>query len=81
MKVGNGAIIAAGVVVVKDVDSCSITVEVTVKEARKRLEAKDITILNELSWWDWEEELLRKAIEIMRKGDVSKLKSWHVKNR
>ena len=65
----------------KDVGSCSITVEVTVKEARKRLEAKDITILNELSWWDWEEELLWKAIEIMRKGDVSKLKSWHVKNR
>lgn len=57
-NIGNGAVIAARAVVTKDVEPYSIVAGIPAKEIRKRFEAEDIAYLQNLKWWDWNDERL-----------------------
>lgn len=53
VSIGNGAVIAAGAVVVKDVEPFSIVGGVPAKIIKKRFSENDVLILEELKWWDY----------------------------
>lgn len=76
LKVGNGAILAAGAVVMKDVAAYSIVGGVPAREIRKRYSQEDIDVLENIAWWDWTEDELREAAPIIREGTVKDLKVW-----
>ena len=60
VTVGNGAIIAAGSVITKDVEPYAIVAGVPAKEIRKRFSNTIIQEIETLQWWDKSEHELEK---------------------
>lgn len=56
VKIGNGAVIGAGSVVVKDVPSYSIVVGNPAKVIGFRFSSEIIEELEKIQWWNWPEE-------------------------
>lgn len=73
VTIGNGAVIGAFSVVAKDVPPYSVVVGNPAKVVKKRFTEDKIAILQELRWWDWENEKLIYAIESLLCYDVYKL--------
>jgi len=76
VTIGDGAIVAAGSIVVKDVEPYSIVGGVPAHEIRKRFDEESIAILLELQWWNWPENVLRKAKPLIQAGDAKALEQW-----
>lgn len=60
VKVGNGAVVASGSVVTKDVAPYAIVAGVPAKEIRKRFSEEIIEEIEALAWWDLPEDELQK---------------------
>lgn len=71
VTIGDGAIIGTKAVVTKDVAPYSIVGGVPAKEIRKRFAPEVIKRLQEIQWWDWPEEKIRKSIQAIQSGDIS----------
>lgn len=59
ITIGDGAIVAAGSVVTKNVPSYAIVGGVPAKILRYRFEKKEIEFLQQERWWNWEESKLK----------------------
>lgn len=70
VKIGHGAVVAAGAVVTKDVEPYSIVAGNPASCVRYRFEQGDRRKLLELEWWNWSEELILKAIPLLCSGDI-----------
>lgn len=64
VNIGDGAIVAAGAVVTKDVAPYAIVGGVPAKTIRYRFEKNMIEKFLEIKWWNWEIEEIEKHIEL-----------------
>ncbi|MBU2890235.1 chloramphenicol acetyltransferase [Celeribacter halophilus] len=66
VTIGNGAIVAAGAVVTKDVPAYMIVSGVPAQPMRPRFEAGIAARMEALAWWDWDHARLREALADFR---------------
>lgn len=70
IKIGNGAIVAMGSVVTKDVQPYSIVGGIPAKEIKKRFSEEENALLEKIKWWDKDSEWLQKNAELF--SDIKK---------
>ena len=70
ITIGDGAIIAAGAVVTKDVAPYAIVGGNPAKLIRYRFNEEQIAALLEIKWWEWSDDEVRKAVPLLSGPDV-----------
>ena len=73
--IGNGAIVAAGSVVTKDVPDYSIVGGVPAKIIRYRYDEETIKFLLTTQWWNNTEEWFKENWKLL--ADIDKLKAYY----
>lgn len=76
ISIGDGAIIAAGAVVTKDIEPYSIVGGVPAKVIRKRFSEEKIEALVLLKWWNWGEKFIAEKADCFQ--DIDKFLSMEV---
>ncbi|PHQ84563.1 MAG: chloramphenicol acetyltransferase [Thalassobium sp.] len=66
VTLGDGAVVAAGAVVTKDVDPYTIVAGTPAKPLRLRQPRNIADRLIALAWWDWDHDALRAALDDFR---------------
>lgn len=70
VKIGDGAIVGSGALVTKDVPPYAIVGGNPAKVIRYRYDEAQIDALLEIKWWDWPEEEIKAAADLLSGDDV-----------
>jgi len=70
VTIGNGAVIAAGSVVTKDVAPYSIVAGVPARHIRFRFDPDTIEALQKIAWWDWPLPKIEEALPLLMSSDL-----------
>lgn len=65
VKIGTGAIVAAGAIVTKDVEQYAIVGGVPAKHIKYRFDSETIDLLQKSEWWNYPEEWFENNSELM----------------
>ena len=75
VTIGNGAIIGARAVVMKDVPAYSIVAGNPAKVVKMRFDDKTIERLQKIAWWDWNIEKITRHLKLICHLDVDQLEA------
>lgn len=75
VTIGNGSIIAARAVVVKDVPAYSIVAGNPAKVVKMRFDDATIARLQKIAWWDWDIEKINRNLKLICSLDVDGLEA------
>lgn len=75
VNIGDGAIIAARSVVVKDIPAYSIAGGNPAVVIKKRFSDAEIEILLNIAWWNWDMEKITRNLDIIMNGNVEMLQN------
>jgi virginiamycin A acetyltransferase len=73
VKIGHGAIVAAGSVVTSDIPDYAIAGGNPARVIRSRYAPEDVQRLLEIAWWDWPAEHLTRHIRTIMSGSVDEV--------
>ncbi len=79
VKIGEGAIVAAGSVVVKDVPPYTIVGGNPAKVIKQRFTDQEIEKLKEMRWFDWKREKIEQATSIFSSSSIDQLYDFYLK--
>ena len=81
VNIGDGAVVAAGSVVTKDVLPYQIVGGVPAKVIRDRFPYSQMSALLRMQWWNWDVEKIRGAIPLLESDNIDKFiikyKNWN----
>lgn len=69
LTIGNGAIIAAGAVVTKNVPDYAVVAGVPARVIKYRFTPQQIEVLNSIQWWNWPDEKIKENYKYFLKND------------
>lgn len=75
VTIGDGAIIGARSVVVKDIEPYTIVGGNPAKAIKKRFSEETIEKLLELKWWDWDVEKIEQNLEAILSTNIDRLQN------
>lgn len=70
VRIGDGAIIGAGSVVVKDVKPYSIVAGNPAKEIRMRFDLSTISKLENIKWWNWSSDFIENNVQFFVNSEI-----------
>ncbi|WP_434145239.1 CatB-related O-acetyltransferase [Photobacterium leiognathi] len=79
VNIGNGAVIGSRSVITKDVAPYTVVVANN-HVVKQRFTSEQIEMLTEMQWWDWSEQQLKKAMQLMCSGDVEQLYNYYLEH-
>lgn len=77
VKIGDGAVVAAGSIVTSDIEPYSIVGGVPAKHIRYRFNKDIIASLLMIKWWDWPEEKIKENVHLFY--DIENFVRTHIK--
>ncbi|WP_054710611.1 CatB-related O-acetyltransferase [Bacillus sp. JCM 19041] len=79
VTIGEGAIVAAGSVVTKDVAAYTIVGGNPAKEVKKRFSEVEIAKLKEMRWFDWKRESIEAATDLLSSSSIDDLYEYYLR--
>jgi acetyltransferase-like isoleucine patch superfamily enzyme len=80
VTIGDGAIVAANSVVTKNVPPFTIVGGNPAKLIRKRFSDEEITHLQKIKWWDWDEKKILSNVDLLCSPNLDSFINKHNKN-
>lgn len=78
VTIGEGAIIAAESVVIKDVSPYTVVAGNPAKEIKNRFTDDEVKLLLELRWFDWSDDEVEKAVPLIMSKDIKGLYDYYI---
>ncbi len=80
VKIGDGAVIGSRALVTKDVAPYAVVGGNPAKEIKKRFSEKEIAMLLEMQWWNWDLSILKGAMKTLCSSDIEALYAYYQKH-
>lgn len=77
VSIGDGAIVAAGSIVTKNVEPYQVVGGCPAKHIKMRFKAEQIAELLKIKWWNWTEEKITENGELLMQPDIEKFIKHH----